>query len=108
MKNESRLDSNESLNSSLDESRYSNLIPLDYKDDIANLILMGFDKKFIKKIYAFLHPDSLEQAIIYMTEENGFYLHNFYQNTKHKNLNTCYICGEPRNKHMDYLPENFI
>ena len=108
MKNESLLDSNESLNSSLDESRYSNLIPLDYKDDIANLILMGFDKKIIKKIYAFLHPDSLEQAIIYMTEENGFYLHNFYQNTKHKNLNTCYICGEPRNKHMDYLPENFI
>ena len=108
MKNESLLDSVDGLNSSLDESRYSNLIPVDYKDDIANLIMMGFDKKFIQKVYAFLHPESLEQAIIYMTEENGFYLHNYYQNTKHKNLNTCYICGEPRNKHMDYLPENFI
>ena len=108
MKNESLLDSVDGLNSSLDESRYSNLIPIDYKDDIANLIIMGFDKKFIQKVYAFLHPESIEQAIIYMTEENGFYLHNYYENTKHKHLNTCYICGEPRNKHMDYLPENFI
>ena len=55
MKNKSFLDSNESLNSLLDESLYSNLIPLDYEDNIENLISMEIDKKFIKKIYAFLH-----------------------------------------------------
>ena len=38
---------------------------------------MGFDTKLIKKVYVFLKPNSVEQAINYMTQDNGLYQHKF-------------------------------
>jgi hypothetical protein len=52
---------------------------------------MGYDSNMIKKVYAFLKPINLEQAINYMTEDNGIYFHNFFKDYKHKKK-TCYIC----------------
>ena len=52
---------------------------------------MGFKKNFIKKVYAFLHPESIQEAIQYMTTENGKYGHNFIENEENKSK--CYICG---------------
>ena len=68
---------------------------------------MGYDSNMIKKVYAFLKPINLEQAINYMTEDNGIYFHNFFKDYKHKKK-TCYICGKLPQNHSDYLPEEFI
>ena len=62
---------------------------------------MGFNEVLIKKVYIFLKPTSLEEAINYMSEENGIYQHNFFQNIKISNKQ-CYICGHPENEHINY------
>lgn len=60
---------------------------------------MGFKKNLIKKVYAFLHPKTIEEAIQYMTEENGKYGHSFIQNEENKSK--CYICGLPILYHIN-------
>ena len=97
--------SNDSLSESI-FSRESLLTDTSYNQDFYILEDMGFNKIMIKKVYAFLKPNSLEQAINYMTEENGIYFHNFFKDYKHKRK-TCYICGKPKENHSDYtLDEN--
>ena len=70
-------------------------------ENISILKEMGFNEVLIKKVYIFLKPNSLEQAINYMSEENGIYQHNFFQNIKISNKQ-CYICGHPENEHINY------
>jgi len=89
-------------NNSFDESRYS--IVTSHNEDINLLTEMGFNNIVVKKVYAFLRPNNIEQAINYLAEENGVYMHNFYEDNKHRNKTKCYICGEHKNKHMDYIP----
>ena len=62
---------------------------------------LGYEPSLIKKIYAFLRPNSIEQAIGFMSMEDGIYQHNFYGNDKNKD-NNCYICGEPPFCHINY------
>ena len=62
---------------------------------------LGYEPSLIKKIYAFLRPNSIEQAIEFMSMEDGIYQHNFYGNDKNKD-NNCYICGEPPFCHINY------
>jgi hypothetical protein len=80
-------------------TRYSNV--KSHLEEINLLEEMGFPGIFIRKVYAFLKPQSLEQAINYMTTENGIYQHNFFQNIKISNKQ-CYICGHPENEHINF------
>ena len=74
-------------------------------EEINILEEMGFSGIFIRKVYAFLKPQSLEQAINYMTKENGVYNHNF-RTGKRTSKNLCFICGEDERYHFDYIPQN--
>ena len=65
---------------------------------------MGYNSTMIKKVYAFLKPNSIEQAINYMTEENGIYHHNFFKDYKHKKK-TCYICGKSKENHINLITQ---
>ena len=93
--------------SSQDFSRDSLLIDSSYNNDFQILEEIGYEKNMIKKVYAFLKPQSIEQAINYMTEEDGIYFHNFFKDYKH-NKKTCYICGKLPQYHSDYLPSEYI
>ena len=74
-------------------------------DDINLLEDMGFSYTLIRKVYSFLRPQSIEQAIIYMTKENGIYQHEFREGKKSEE-NLCFLCGEEKKYHMDYIPED--
>ena len=74
------------------------------RNDINRLIEMGFNKKIINKVYVILNPENIERAITIMTQINGKYQHNFYENNyKFKDKNLCFICNEPKNLHIDYI-----
>ena len=78
-------------------------------NDIQLLRDMGYDNKMINKIYILLHPESIERAIDYMTEIDGIYQHDFFQNNyQSKDRNLCFICKKPRRCHLDYIPEEFL
>ena len=47
-----------------------------------------FQKKTIKKVYAFLNPINITLSIIYLTEENWIYNHQFYE-YHNKNKDKC-------------------
>ena len=70
------------------------------KIDVETLIEMGFDTKFIKKVYVFLKPNSVEQAINYMTQDNGLYQHKFLPYYTKKS-DKCLICGEIEEEHIE-------
>ncbi len=92
------------INASKEFSRESLLTDSSYNEDFQILEEMGYDSIMIKKVYAFLKPQSIEQAVNLMTEQEGIYYHNFFKDYKHKKK-TCYICGKLPEYHTDYLPE---
>ena len=79
------------------------------KDDIDLLKDMGYDKKMINKVYILLRPENIERAIDFMTEENGIYQHNFFENhNSKKDLGLCFICNKTKRFHLDYIPEDLL
>ena len=79
------------------------------KADIDLLIELGYDKKMINKVYILLRPEHLDRAIDYMTEENGVYQHDFFENhNPNKDQSLCFICNKARRYHLDYIPEDLI
>ena len=59
------------INSKLNDSNYYN--------DYELLEEMGYDKLMIKKVYAILKPESIEDSIEYMSKIDETYQHNFFQ-----------------------------
>ena len=75
------------------------------KDDIALLKEMGYDQKIINKVYIIISPLNIETAIDLMTPINGVYHHDFYENIYQSiNKNLCFICSQPRNRHINSTP----
>mgnify|MGYP002625133919 CR=1 FL=1 len=77
--------------------------------DIKLLRDMGYDNKMINKVYALLRPETIERAIDYMTEIDGIYQHNFFENhIRNRDKYLCFICKKPRRCHLDYIPEDLL
>ena len=107
LKNNKRQISENSLNSSFssDNSFYEKLSD-EKKKDILFLIKSGYDKKMIIKLYIFLKPSNVNEAIHYLTKENGIYQHIFYSSKKNKD--SCEICREPSDIHINHIDNSFL
>ena len=79
------------------------------KSDVELLNDMGYDKKMINKVYILLRPENIERAIDFMTEINGVYQHNFFENhNSSKDKGLCFICKKARHFHLDYIPDEIL
>ena len=79
------------------------------KADIELLKDMGYENKMINKVYILLQPQNIERAIDYMTEINGVFQHDFFENhNPKKDKSLCFICNKPKKYHLDYIPENLL
>ena len=79
------------------------------KSDVELLQAMGYDKKMINKVYILLRPENIERAVDYMTELNGVYQHNFFENhNSSKDKGLCFICKKARQFHLDYIPDEVL
>ena len=88
----------------------------DIKDDIFTSIIaeespivmqleeLGYDNIYSRRVFYYLHPENLEEALNYMAIENGIIQHRFIQGRNNSN-NICYICGEIRGRHMNEINE---
>ena len=75
--------------------------------DILLLQDMGYDKKMINKIYILLKPENMERAIDLMTQIDGIYQHEFFENyNKEKDKGLCFICKKSKKYHLNYIAEN--
>ena len=71
-----------------------------YQNDLNIVIEMGYDRKMVKKVYALLMPVDINEALDFLTKENGIFHHDFMQ--KHGTNDECFICGEPPKNHINY------
>ena len=95
--------SEESLNNisfSSNNSFYEKL-DIETKRDIIFLIKSGYDKKAIIKLYIFVKPSNVNEAIHYLTKENGIYQHFFYDSSNKEDC--CEICGEKKIMHINEI-----
>ena len=98
--NNKRESTEESLNVSLSSNNsYYQKLDIETKRDIIYLIKSGYDKRTIIKLYLLLNPTNLNEAVHFLTKENGIYQHIFYESPKQKDI--CEICGEKQIMHIN-------
>ena len=76
-------------------------VDMETKRDIMFLIKSGYDKKTIIKLYIFTKPSNINEAIHYLTKENGIYQHLFYDSSNKKDC--CEICREKKIMHINEI-----
>jgi len=106
LKNNKKQKSENSLNYSFSSNNsFYEKLNVETKKDIIFLIKSGYDKKMIIKLYIFLKPSNVNEAIHYLTKENGIYQHIFYSSKENKD--SCEICREPRDMHINIIDTSF-
>ena len=71
-----------------------------FKKDMETILSMGYDEKIIRKVYIFLKPNELNEALDYLSQQDGIYHHDFMERYGQKN--NCFICGQPPQNHINY------
>ena len=94
--------SNNEIRNSIFASRIADTNPI-----VEQLIEFGFDNIYSRRVFYYLHPMDIEEALNYMAEENGIIQHRFVQDRRNISNKMCYICGEERAIHLREL-ENSI
>ena len=102
IRNNIRAISEHSLNVSFssNNSFYENLT-FKTRRDIIFLIKSGYNKKTIIKLYILLKPSNFNEAVHYLTKENGIYQHIFFNSPNKDDI--CDICGEKKNMHINEI-----
>ena len=85
---------------------YYETLDIEKKRDIIFLIKSGYNKKIIIKLYLFAKPSNVNQAVHFLTKENGIYQHIYYDSFN--NEDSCQICGEKRINHINEDQATFI
>ena len=88
-----------SINTSINIDK--ELIPI-----IDQLIEIGYSKLYSKRLISYYHPKTIEEALNYFLKENGQIQHFFIEDQKIKNEKLCFLCGEKKEIHLGYIPEN--
>ena len=73
---------------------------------VLQLIEFGYDEKYSRRVFYYLHPEDLEEALNFMAIENGIIQHRFVHNNKDTLNDICYICGEKNEIHLKELSIN--
>ena len=69
------------------------------------LIEFGYNPLYSKRIIQYFHPRDIEEALDYLSINQGIIHHRFIKDRNINNI-ACYICGEKKEIHLDYIPEN--
>ena len=90
---------NNSVNDSFSSiNSFYNQLDNDSKKDIFFLIESGFNKKQIIKLYILMKPSNVNEAMSYLSKENGKYQHPFFPSKKSNEI--CEICKSDKNLHL--------
>ena len=89
---------NNELKKSLFISNISNIDQMNPM--ILQLTEFGFDNIFSRRVFHYLHPEDIDEALNYMAKENGIIHHRYIKNRRDLNNILCYICGEKEEIHL--------
>ena len=71
-----------------------------FKADMDTILSMGYDGKMIRKVYIFLKPNDINEALDFLSQQDGIYHHDFME--RHGQKNKCFICGAAPSNHINY------
>ena len=100
MKEEDNKQNNNNLNLNSSIFLDLDLIPM-----VEQLTEIGYDKISVKRLLAFYHPRTIDEALNYFLKENGRIQHYFIEDQKGKDNKLCFICGEKKEIHLGYIPD---
>ena len=72
---------------------------------LVQLIEFGYNPIYSKRIIQLLHPRDLEEVIDYFSIKNEIIQHHFIRDRNQNNI-FCYLCGEKKEIHLGYIPNN--
>ena len=72
---------------------------------VAQLEEFGYDSTYSRRLFYYLHPIDLDEALKYISIENGIIQHQFIPDRNISN-NLCYICGNIQKMHLKELNIN--
>ena len=78
--------SNNEIRNSIFASRIAEVNPI-----VEQLIEFGYDNIYSRRVFYYLHPEDVEEALNYMAEENGIIQHRFVQDRRNISNKRCYI-----------------
>ena len=73
---------------------------------INQLIEFGYNTLYAKRIFFYYHPQNIEDALNYLSLDNGIIQHHFFPDRNKSKDNICYLCGEVDNIHLNDVPNN--
>ena len=73
---------------------------------VNQLIEFGYNNIYSRRVFHYLHPEDLEEALNYMAIENNIIQHRFVKNNRNKSDILCYVCGEKPEIHLKELNIN--
>ena len=81
-------------------------LDVETKRDIIFFFFLGYNKRTIIKLYIFAKPSNLNEAVHFLTKENGIYQHIFYDSPNEED--SCEICGDKKINHINENQSTFI
>ena len=85
---------NESLRRSINASTNVEINPI-----VIQLQEFGYSNIYSRRVFYYLHPEDLNEALNYMSIENNIIQHRFVKDRNPLNK-LCYICGENEENHL--------
>ena len=87
--------SNNQIKQSIHESINVEINPL-----LIQLQEFGYDNIYSRRVFYYLHPEDIDEALNYMSFENGIIQHIFIKDRRNISNKKCYICGENEEIHL--------
>ena len=85
------------------KTRIHESIRVEYNPIVIQLQEFGFNKIYSRRVFYYLHPDDIDEALNYMAKEKGIIQHRFVKDKRNKGNKMCYICDESEEIHMKEL-----
>ena len=60
---------------------------------------------YSKRLVAYYHPKTIDEALNYFLKENGLIQHFFIEDQKIKNDKLCFLCEDKKENHLGYIPD---
>ena len=92
-------------NNNISKNNISINIELENIPILEQLIEIGFNKIYSKRVIAIYHPRTFEEALNYFLNEDGIIQHFYIEDRESSENKVCFLCGERKEIHLGYMPE---
>jgi len=93
-------------NNNISKNNISIYIELENIPIVEQLIEIGYNKIYSKRLVAFYHPRTIDEALNYFLNDGGIIQHFYIEDRESPENKTCFLCGERKEIHLGYIPEN--